>query len=75
MPNKTNSRGGWREGAGRPAEMVDPVRITVWLERSQVAELKQLYGDKWAAAIRGLIDIHFSRAPNKSIQPTQKAGG
>ena len=49
---KASGVGGWRPGAGRKREIQDPVRITVDLEREDLAELtKRLSEALMTAAI------------------------
>ncbi len=52
---KASGLGGWRPGAGRKREIQDPVRITVDLEREDLAALDS------AAARRGVRRIALIR--------------
>ena len=48
------THGGLRKGAGRKQKLVNPKRVTIWLESEQIEWLKR-HGDK-SKAIRELID-------------------
>jgi hypothetical protein len=48
------TRGGAREGAGRPPELVDPVRITIGFEREDLESL-QTIGEGSGRSLASLV--------------------
>lgn len=61
-----STHGGQREGAGPPRKMVNPTRVTITLEASQLEALKARHGNKWQDFIRELIEsnLKFSKIKN-----------
>jgi hypothetical protein len=54
VAKRKSSRGGARQGAGRPAELTDPVRITLGFERADIEALQRI-GEALDRSVASLV--------------------
>jgi hypothetical protein len=61
MNGKPTNHGGRRDGAGPPRKMVNPARVTVTIEKSQLEAFKNKHGNRWQDVLRGLVSSHLNQ--------------
>lgn len=66
--------GGARDGAGRPATLDDPTRVTVTLDADHVEQLKKIGDGNVSAAVRSMTDVFASLISKAESLPMDYRG-